>query len=104
MCLGRVQESEIQPAGRGSCQSIMQACFVVVSVGRSFELVGLGGRAIVARRFAGGESVTRQNIRWRAHVVSGRPLPVDHGADTTTLVPISNYRTDIGVSIHGGAG
>ena len=43
----------------------------------------------LARRFASGDSVTRQRIRWGARVVSGRPVPVDHGADTTTLVPIS---------------
>jgi hypothetical protein len=99
-----MQKPEIQPAGRGSCQSIMQACFVVVAVGRSFESVGLGRREILAWRVTGGEFVTRQSIRWRARVVGGPPLPVDHGADTTTLVPISNYRTDIGVSFHGGAG
>jgi hypothetical protein len=91
MRFGRVKKPEIQPARRAGCQSIMQACFVVVSVGRSFEQVGLGlgRRGTLARRFASGDSVTRQRIRWGARVVSGRPVPVDHGADTTTLVPIS---------------
>ena len=72
----RMQKPEIETAGRFGGQSIMQACFVVVPVGRQFELVGFGLRG-------------QQRIRLRALIVSGQTLPIDHGTDTTTSMPVS---------------
>jgi hypothetical protein len=39
---GRMQKAEIQATTRFGRQSVMQSCFTVVSMGRPFELIGVG--------------------------------------------------------------